>query len=138
MEIRIEGLAFGFDFLQALLREHVEHLLANQLESLAKFVVCGVAMCGNGAVEAVENGKQIFDEDFGAAMAVMMALAVDALPIVVEIGLKAKQSVLQISFFSGEFLEFVADYFFHGGTVRGVLSLRFARDVLGSGRFRIP
>jgi hypothetical protein len=126
MEIGIEALAFAFDFLQALLRKHVEHLLANQLEAGAKFVVRGVAMRGNGAVEAVENRKEMFHENFGAAMALLMALALDAFAVIVKIGLKAKQRVFQVGFFGGELFEFVADDFFDGRALADHLVFGFA------------
>ena len=132
MKVRVEALAFGFDFLQALLREHVEHLLANQLEAGAKFVMLGVTMRGNGAVEAVKHGEQMFHERFGAAVAFLMAFPVDALAVIVEIGLQPNQRVLQVNFLSGELFEFVADDFFHGRTLADGLIFGFSIGLPGA------
>jgi hypothetical protein len=114
MEIGIEGLAEGFDFLQAVLGERVEHLLANQLKAFAIFVVRRIAVRRNGAVESVEYRKQALDNDFGAAMALLMAFAVGAFAIIVEVGLQADKSIFQVGFFSGKFFELIADDFFDG------------------------
>jgi len=111
MEMRVEALPFRFDFLQAVSRERVKQLLANKLKAFAIFVVRRVAMRRNGAVESVEDGKQALDDDFGAAMALLMAFAVGAFAVIVEVGLQADQSVFQVGFFSGEFFEFIADDF---------------------------
>src|SRR5579875_165617 len=141
MKMGVEGFAFSFDFFQAVPGKRIEKLLANELKTLAVFVVRGVAMRGDGAVESVEDGQQAFDDDFGAAMAFVAALAFDALAVILEVGLEANERVFQVGFFGGEFFEFVADDFFDGGAFenggfvcagvrRGVLRVfvrRFAR-----------
>lgn len=114
MEIGVEGFAFGIDFLQAVPGKSVEELLANELKAFAVFVVRGAAMRSDGAVESVENGKQAFDDDFSAAMALLAALAFDALAIIFEVGLEADERVFEIGFFGGELFEFIADDFFDG------------------------
>lgn len=137
MKVGIEGFGFGFNFCQALFGEDVEELFANKLEAFAKFVVSGVAMRGNGTVEAVKNGKEAFDEGFGAAMALLMALAVGALAVIVEIGLKANERVLQIGFFDGELFEFVADNFFNGRAFDELSFADFSRRIFRGGSLRI-
>ena len=50
-----------------------------------------VGMRGNGAIKRIEDRQEMLDERFGAAMALLMAFAVDALAIIIEIGLQADE-----------------------------------------------
>lgn len=134
VKIGIEGLAFGFDFLQALLGQNVEELFANQLETLPKFAMGSITVRGNGAIEAIEDGEKVFSKLLSASMSLRLALAFGALAIIIEIGLQANQRVLQIGFFGGEFLKLVADYFFNGRASDNWLSFgRLGRRVFGVG-----
>lgn len=137
MKIWIEALAFGFDFLNALLREDVKHLFANQFEADTKLAVGSIAMRGDGAVETVEHGEQIFHEGFGAAMALLMAFTVGALAVIVEIGLEAKQRIFQVGFFGNELFEFVADDFLDGGLAGDVRTFRLTICVFSGAVLRL-
>src|SRR6266699_5438835 len=91
VNVRIENLSRGINALHAVTREGIPELLADQHHALAIFFVAGIVVRLEGPVESIEDGNQIRDQAFDAAARLIMAVALDPLPIVFEVGLAAEQ-----------------------------------------------
>jgi len=107
MKVRIERLANRLNTRQPLFRQNVAKLAPNEIESLAIFRAGRIALPGERAIKRVEHGKEIFDQEFHAAMALLLALTLDALSIIVKIRLAAKQRVQEFLLLGDKFPDFI-------------------------------
>ena len=83
-------------------REGIPKLFADQHHALAIFFVGGIVVRLERPIESIEDGNQIRDQAFDAATRLIMAVTLDPLTIVFEIGLAADQCLKEIFFFRAE------------------------------------
>ena len=94
VEVGIEGLAFGVDGRHAGLGEGGFELTLDQTEAFEEgFGGVGLDAVGEAEVEIVERGEQVLEELFVGVDGPILAFAVDALAVVVEVGLQAEEAV---------------------------------------------
>src|SRR5258708_21991634 len=123
MQMWVETLAGRVDALDAELGEIVQELFVDELETLAIIFVSGLAVHCKRVLEAVDDGDQRFDEASGIALGIFRTLFVDALAVIVKIGLTPEQCLLQILQITGQ----PGNFRIRGGGIR--------RDGLGLWRF---
>src|ERR1700735_2398507 len=73
VKMRIKLLAHGFDARKALLCERLPELAPDQFEALAVFGGGCIVLAGQRSVKRVEHGKNVFDQQLDAAVAVLLA-----------------------------------------------------------------
>lgn len=89
MQMRIEGLAMGFDALRAKPRKIIEKLLINQLKPFAIAFVLIFTMSGKGMLKAVDHRYELLDYTSGSALASFAIVFLGAFAEICEIGLMA-------------------------------------------------
>jgi len=109
MEMRIEVLSHRLDAHEALLRQRLPKLPPNQFEPFAIFDVRGIGRVRQRTIESIEHRKQVFDDRFCGAMAVVMALLFDSLAIVLEIRLAPDKRFRQLLLFSLKLLNLLGE-----------------------------
>src|SRR5882672_5796494 len=102
VNVRIENLPGGINALHAVAREGIPKLFADQHHALPIFLVGGIVVRLERPIESIEDGNHIRDQTFDAAARLIMAVALDPLPIVFEVGLAADQRLKEIFFFRAE------------------------------------
>lgn len=112
VEVGVEGLAFGIDGDDAGLLQSAFQLPLYQAEAFEEgFRGVGLDAVGEAEFEIVEGWEQVLEQLFVGKDGPILAFAVDALAVVVEIGLEAEQAILEDLFGTG--------CFFGGGSLRG-------------------
>src|SRR5712664_1433423 len=96
MQMGIERLANRIESLDAEFCQVIEELLVDKLEAFAISFIFGFAMRGECVFESVDHGDEPFDDARGGALGVFEAFLLDALAVVVEVRLAAKQCLAQL------------------------------------------
>src|SRR6266446_10520685 len=96
MQMGIERLAHWIESFDAEFCQVIEELLVDELEALAITFIFGFAMRGERVFESVDHGDEPFDEARGGSFGVLEAFLLDALAVVVEVRLAAKQRLAQL------------------------------------------
>src|SRR5215471_4245084 len=99
VNVWVELSTVRLDALEAMARKRLPKLSIDQLETLPVFFIGGIAVRGERPIERIQNGKQSFDQPRDAAVTGLVALSLDALPIVLEVGLSPDQRLPQLFFF---------------------------------------
>ena len=104
VEVRIEVGAERVDRGHPALAQEVQHLLVDQLDALAQRVgVRGRRL--QGALEVVHDRENLGQDVRLRVVGKVAPFAVDPLAVVVELGRRAEQAVLQRVLFAPQFLE---------------------------------
>ena len=96
MHVRIENFPGGFHALDAVSRQRVPQLLADQDDALAIFLIGRIVVALERPVEPIEHRNQIRDQALDAAPAFFVTVAFGALPEILKIGLPADQRLQQL------------------------------------------
>src|SRR6516164_8230372 len=95
VEVRVKRLSDGVDPLNAKLRDVVEQLLVDELETLPIVFVFRFAMRGESVLETVEDRDESFDHASRGALRILGTLFFDALAVIRKIGLAAQHGLAQ-------------------------------------------
>ena len=130
VEVGVEGLSGGVDGGDVRLGEGGFKLGADEAEAFEKGGRgAGFLAVGKAQVEGVEGGQEVAEELFVGEHGPVLALAVDALAVVVEIGLEAEKAVLENVFGGGDGFCDVGNRFFGGLDFRSLGGGGFGRVV---------
>jgi len=98
----IEYFAGGVDPLHAVARESIPELSADQHHTFAIFVVGGIFVSLERAIESIEDRNQIQDQALDSATPFFMTVALNPLPVIFEVGLTANKSLKELFLFLAE------------------------------------
>ena len=96
MQVRVEVRAERVDRTHALFTEQVVQLAVNELHPLAVRRGLAAGIERKRAVEVVDHRQELLEETDHGAVGLLTAFALEALPVVVELGGLAEQPVVQI------------------------------------------
>src|SRR6266849_1396166 len=102
VKMRIKGFSNGIDALCTQLRHVIQKLLVDELKPFSVIVVLGFAVRRQSVLESVDHRNEPFDDAGGSALGIFKALLLDALAVVVKVGLPPQQRLAQFFKVCGE------------------------------------
>jgi hypothetical protein len=102
VHVRIECFAGGIDALNAVARKSIPELFADESHALAILLVSRIVVRLERSIKSIEDGNQISDQALDAAAPLLVTVALDALPVIFEVGLPADKRLLEIFFFGAK------------------------------------
>jgi hypothetical protein len=95
VQVRIERLSERISSLGSELRNVVQKLFVNQLEAFAVVFVFRFAMSGKSVFKTIDDGDKSFDDAGGGAFGIFGPFFLDALAVIVEVGLATEHCLTQ-------------------------------------------
>ena len=138
VKVRIKLFTRRRNTLQSVARERIPKLAINQFEALAILLVRRIIVRLEAALKAIQRREQFLDQPADAASMLLLAVALDALAVVVEVRLTADHRLRQLFLFCLEARHLVGDgagpFSRALGLLRIVLTARIcrARHAFGS------